>query len=460
MIGWMMNGLRRAAGSQDGVVAIQMAVSLAALMGMAGLATDVGLVLYEQRQMQAAADSAAFSAALAKSTGYPTAFATEAYAVAGQDGFVNGANLVNVAVHSPPVSPPATAADAANANAVQVIITKPQSPFLASLVHAGTFNISAQAVAGSTTIPACSSTSADSPCTCILTLNKTANPAVTISNGATVDLKACGMQICSSGAAALTLSGGAQLNLENSSGTNLTNTSQDIAIVGGASVSNGATNNGHGSCFSCVTTSACTASADPYSKVPNQTSPGGCSLGTGTNYPWHAGNPAYTLNPGVWCSGVTFGQGLTYKLNPGVYYVNGGTFNVGGGATLTGTGVTIVLTGSGSNYANVNIGNGSTVNLTAPTSGATSGIAFFGDENAPSSTVETFQGGASIKVTGAMYFPTDQVILNNGVSNPSSCTQLIAGTVQFQGGANFSRSCSGAGTTPIGTTSGPVMMSE
>ena len=44
--------------------------------------------------MQSAADGAAFSAAVAKSTGQPAAFSTEAYAVAGQVGFVNGANGV------------------------------------------------------------------------------------------------------------------------------------------------------------------------------------------------------------------------------------------------------------------------------------------------------------------------------------------------------------------------------
>ena len=97
------------------------------MLGMAGLAIDIGFALYKQRQMQSAADAAAFSAAIAKSAGYPAAFSTEAYAVAGQVGFVNGSNLVTVTVNNPPVSPPASAADAANASAVQVIIQQPQT---------------------------------------------------------------------------------------------------------------------------------------------------------------------------------------------------------------------------------------------------------------------------------------------------------------------------------------------
>ena len=39
---------------------------------------------------------------------------------------------------------------------------------------------------------------------------------------------------------------------------------------------------------------------------------------------------------------------------------------------------------------------------------------------------------------------------NNGISNPSGCTQLIAGTINFQGGAQFSNNCAGTGTSAIG----------
>ena len=52
--------------SEKGVVAIQMALIMTALLGMAGLAIDIGFALYKQRQMQSAADGAAFSAAVAK----------------------------------------------------------------------------------------------------------------------------------------------------------------------------------------------------------------------------------------------------------------------------------------------------------------------------------------------------------------------------------------------------------
>jgi hypothetical protein len=167
---------------------------------------------------------------------------------------------------------------------------------------------------------------------------------------------------------------------------------------------------------------------------------GGCSNGTNKSY-GHSNSGLQTLNPGVWCNGVSFTNDAQIKLNPGVYYVNGGNFNVGGAVQMSGTGVTIVLTGSGSNYANATIGNGATVTLSAPTSGATADIAFFGDRNAPASTTSNFGGGATMNITGAIYLPTETVQFQNGITNPSGCTQLIAGIIQFQGGAEFSNNC-------------------
>ena len=217
--------------SCEGAIAIQMAIILVAMLGMAALATDIGFALYKHRQMQAAADAAAYSAAIAKSTGHPAAFRTEAYAVAGQVGFVNGANGVSITVNNPPVSPPASATDAANASAVQVIIRQPQSLPLVSLLYSGAFNLAAQAVA----------TAGSSGSGCALQLSPSANPGVSIGNGATVTLKSCGMDVCSTGSTALSISGGAALKLTNASG-NLSS-SQSVSVAGTASITNGATIN-------------------------------------------------------------------------------------------------------------------------------------------------------------------------------------------------------------------------
>ena len=97
-----------------------------------------------------------------------------------------------------------------------------------------------------------------------------------------------------------------------------------------------------------------------------------------------------TINPGVWCNGVSFTNDAN-QLTPGVYYVNRGSFNVGGNVIMNGTDVTIVLTSSTPRQQlprHVTIGNGAHVKLAAPTTGATYGIVFFGDRNAPASNHE------------------------------------------------------------------------
>jgi hypothetical protein len=182
----------------------------------------------------------------------------------------------------------------------------------------------------------------------------------------------------------------------------------------------------------------------------------GCGQGTGKSYGWSS--VPWVLSPGVYCSGLTISNGATATLSSGVYFIDRGTFDVGGGANLTGTGVTIVLTSStGSNYANAEIDNGTTVTLTAPTAGATAGMVFFGDRRASASTVSsTFAGGTTLDLTGAIYLPTETLNWNNGASNTASpCTELIAGAIVLSG-ANLQISCP-TGVAAIGATNSSLV---
>ncbi len=440
--------------SEQGAVAIQMALISVALLGITGLATDVGYAYYVHRQMQSAADTAAFSAGQAITARFPASYSTEAYAVAGQVGFVNGANGVSITVNQPPL-PPATTT---NASAVQVIVQQPQTlPLIGAVCSilggtcTGDVTISAQAVAAPGAGGACA----------WQLLGSTNGAGVSIGNGANVTLKECGLTVCStaaSGSKPLLINGGAALNIQDKNGNS--SSSYPISVAGAASITNGATINGVPNACQSPTCKqnqgACAANVDPYAGVTMPPMPGNCSLGTAKSYGYSA--TVQTINPGVWCNGVSFGSSAQIQLSPGVYYVNGGNFSVGGAVKMTGTGVTIVLTGSAASiynpkYAYVTIGNGAQVNLTAPALGQqTSGIVFFGDRNAPLNTAnpDNFGGGASMNITGAIYLPTQLVQFNNGIANPSGCTQLVAGQIQFTGAANFSNNCAGVGTSGSG----------
>ena len=133
---------------------------------------------------------------------------------------------------------------------------------------------------------------------------------------------------------------------------------------------------------------------------------------------------------------------------------------MGAQSTLTATsGTTIVLTSSTSaNYASASIGAGASLSITAPTTGATSGLAIFQDPNAPSSGSNTLDGGGTQNITGALYFPNQPVEYVGGASTGgATCTQLIAYTLTFKGNSNFNSNCGSAGTQTIGSTSNQIV---
>src|SRR5207247_11465258 len=96
------------------------------------------------------------------------------------------------------------------------------------------------------------------------------------------------------------------------------------------------------------------------------------------------------------------------------------------------------------------VSGGLTMNITAPTSGTTKGLAFYQDRNAPNSGTDTLSGGGTQNINGAIYFPNQQVTYAGNSS--STCTQLVAWKMKFTGNASFNNTCAGYGTSPIGPT--------
>jgi hypothetical protein len=193
---------------------------------------------------------------------------------------------------------------------------------------------------------------------------------------------------------------------------------------------------------------------DPYAdvQIPSYS---GCDQ---TNYSLTAGQ-SKTFSPGasgvmVFCNGFSLAGGARVTLNPGVYVFDRGSFSMTGNSSLAGSapGVTLVFTSStGSNYATVSIAGGSTVTITAPSSGPLSGLAFFQDRNAPAGGSDSFAGGASQNVAGAIYFPNQSLTFNGGTATGGpACTQLIALTITFHGNSVFNNNCAGAGVRGIG----------
>ena len=407
-----------------GMIAVPTAILLVALLGFASLAVDIGSMLWQRRAMQSAADSAALGGALAATVGNPPDFTVEGKSIAASYGFVDGTANTSVKVNQPPT----LGAYANNALGIEVLITRPYSAILASLFHPAAFSIAARAVAligkpGNS---------------CILALDPAASGALSASGSAAVTLNTCDLDIQSSSASALLIEGGAVLDAE------------DISIVGGYQTSgSGAINSTKG-----IQTNAPPVT-DPYGTlaVPAFT---GCAQ---TNFSV-SGTTVKTLSPGVYCGGISISHGARVTLSAGQYILDGGNFSVSGSATVTGSGVTIILTSSkgASKIGSVSIGNGGALNLSAMTAGSTEGLVFYQDQNAPTTGTNSFQGAASMRITGAIYFPEQSLTYSGSTSNSSGCTQLIAMTLQFTGSATFALDCAGIPIRSIGATAQPTLV--
>jgi Flp pilus assembly protein TadG len=263
---------------------------------------------------------------------------------------------------------------------------------------------------------------------CVLVLDPT-DQSLTAANAATVNATQCGIQINSTATSSASVQGSASLHLANFADSSTTAPCSGMSGTG---------------TFGCPNSGSITVTqsdslgaqpvANPYANVAIPT-PGPCISGG----PFHN----TTISQGTYCNGLSTDYG-TVNMQPGVYVINGGNFAPGGGSTVNGTGVTIILTGS--NPGTVQVGNGITLNLTAPTTGPTFGIAILGMSTSQSG----IQGGASMNITGALVFPNSKVQFANGTTTSSPCTKLIAYQVDFEGGASFNNNCTGTGTLPIG----------
>lgn len=411
--------LRNLARARRGSVAIQIALMLTALLGVIALGTEIGFLLYKHRQMQAASDGAAFGAAVAVSKGYPTDYTLEAFAIAGSAGFVNGVDSVVVKVNRPPT----TGAYVGNSGAVEVIISQPQYLGMASLFHDAQFDVGARAVAAV----------GGSGLFCIIGLDATASGTVRIKNNGIVSSTTCGVGVNSSSNSALVLENNAAIY-------------GPVSVVGQYSLGGGAR-------LYYQTPPYPKQGADPF------TDPyAGVSLSaTGaTARTQPTGCTTCSLQPGRYAQGLNYTNGQTLNLAAGVYYIDT-RFNLGNFATLNATsGVTIVVNG---NYA-ISVGNNVTLNLVAPTSGATAGIAMASIRTATSSVTQSFSNNAIMNLTGAFYFP-NQILLfdNNSTINTPTCGQMVARMVSIQNNANLKTTCAGTGVSQV-TAGGPSKLVE
>ena len=404
---------------------------LPAAVGFAALAVEGGLWYADHHQLRNIADAGAISAGWARKEGDDELDAALDIVVdVGYDGATD-----QIVLNSPPLEGVFTG----DKNAIEIIARRTRPLIMTTL-----FMDSNEIVIASRAVVEIETKSAY----CVLALDPSASGAVTVQGTADVDFDGCGVNVNSDADNALNLLGNANLDVD------------WVDITGDINTSGGAT-------LTSVDTpeTGAPVRADPYADldVPRAT---GCDFNntiigakdtsqsqvgakdTSQSQPKRQEsfkNGAAILSPGRYCNGLRLNAGADVTLNAGTYVIDAGTFRVNGSATVTGTDVTIILTGSGNNYAEIDINGGATFEITAPSFGTYAGIAVFQDRDAPSKGSNTFNGGSTMDVKGIIYIPSQDVNFSGGSKIATGCTRVVAKTITFTGNANLGNDCSDLG---------------
>jgi len=432
-----------AAGRRSGQAVILMVVGMSIFMfGALGLAIDGGQMFAQRQMAQAAADAAAGAGIMSILKGtnatstYTFATGTPPLAsyvctttdgrtpcvYARDNGF--GATTADTVTLSYPATVSGVTLMSVTVPALTVTVQRTLQTGLIRFVGGpATSTISAKATTGIT-----GKVSSD----CIYVLNPSISSAFSATNGATIAASGCGVAVNSTNSDAATVTGS-------------TVTTSKFDVTGGTYISNG------GSVSPTPVTGAA-AVADPFASLPVP------PLGNCTAHPTVTSpTTGATLTQGTYCGGISIANGATnITFSPGIYVINGGGVGFGGPSTITGNGVMFYLTGTNSTYASVSVGNSVNVTFSAPTSGTYLGVVFFQDRSITSSNNALFTGGATMKITGSLYFPTTIVQFSNGSAATSYSMAIIANQVWFSGGTNIKYDSTGLSTGLFSKSAGLV----
>lgn len=402
---------------QQGSTAILMAVLTPMIVAGLAFGSEAGYWQLNKRQLQNATDTAAYAAGTQLRSGLDAdAQKNAALTVANNSGFT----LALAGTTAPPeatgtlelTSPPSAGAYAGNNSAVHVRLTNTMERRFSKLFLSAPITVSTEAtVLVENGRPAC-----------VLALHPSASGAVSAGGSANVTLTGC--DVATNSIANDSVS---------TNGNSVAITTDCVSTVGGVDDSHNAFT--YTDCPGAIENAPVTA--DPYANVPEPT---WASCANANSFK-QAGNPS---RPAPGCYNNVNNLSRNVELSPGVYILNNSDLRLNGNDLMSGTDVTIFLTGASS----ITINGNATIDIKAPTSGIYSGLAIFGDRDDEIDL--DLSGNSGVSVVGAIYSPnrnSDIIYTGNTASfNAGECTQVIGGTVEFSGSAEFDTDCSNSGT--------------
>jgi hypothetical protein len=393
--------------------------------GFMALAIDSGYFFHEKRMAQSAADAAAIAAAEEASAGDPGNMQTVANALAKMNGFDSGAvsNPATVQINSPPKF----GNYVGSSGYTEVIVSRQVPTLLLGVFNSSkaTMTVGARAVSGG----------GQSSPTCIC-LEAGSGMGLNMSNDAQLSASGCGITVDSSSSNAVGVVGSAGINAL-SLGTVSTNWDNSNNVNNAGTISS--------------TTKVVTGVAACSPTITAPTLPNGTPCYANPIQGWTAQNNytgVYTLpmagetvvSNTVCFTSLDTSDSASVTFSPGYTYYIQGNFTTGGGAPISGSNVTFYIGGT------VNIANGVTATLSAPTSNSVPQTLFYVAGN-----TVTIQGGSTSKFSGLVYAPNAAVTMNNGTGTTMNM-DFVAQTLTMAGGATLNSYA----TTNLGTLNSSV----
>jgi Flp pilus assembly protein TadG len=170
------------------------------------------------------------------------------------------------------------------------------------------------------------------------------------------------------------------------------------------------------------------------------------------------------LKPGTYCGGIMLAGQVEARFEPGLYTLVDGGLKVTGQASAVGTNVGFHLASANSK---LDLTGNSTISLSGAESGDLAGLLFFASRSQTASTEHRIAGGKIDKLTGTIYFPTSNLLIDPKgatVAAQSEYTVIIANKVRMNEGPEMIlNSDYGASSVPVPhgvLVSGTVVLTE
>ena len=360
-------------------------------------AVDLANAIRIKSSLQAAADAGVLAAATALASGYGDSDKTRI----AEDTFY--ANLSPQLLKAFPASPEVTI-DFVN-QTVHMDVTVDTDQLLTNLItDAVTIGVEATAVADQ-----------GSP-VCLMAINPTAWKSLNIQGTVDVNAIACAIQVNSQHDEAMRQNGSGQA------------TAESFCVHGDYSGSN----------YTPTPRRHCMREQDPLAAqfaVDLETLNIASMSCKGDYNKLVSNGDEFTLNPGLYCEGLTIKQG-TVILKSGVHVFRDYELYIQAGGTLRsepGGSVTIIFTGGpGARFVNQA---GANVDITAPSEGLFAGIVMASDPATVPDKQNTITGGGYMEFDGIIYYPKQALYIsgNGDIGAESAQFAILADTIDIEG---------------------------